>query len=279
MTQVALGHERDDGGARLEQREHLRVLRRQRAGAPRGAERGERGVAQRQLAACPGEELGVLGVGARPPALDVADPELVEVGGDGELVGDGEVQALLLRTIAQGGVVDVQVVHRRSRLDRSNRCLSLLPGPRAHPEVGPAGPGCCRCCRGAGEEVVVCSSSSHRALPSGAGCAPATKKPPGFGRSARRVVPVALVDDEGGGRHDSPGGLHRRKTATARPHCEPASRDVVGTGPAHRQAATRASNSRASWPVSGCHCTARRNAAPGSSIASSVPSSAHAAGT
>ena len=54
------------------------------------------------------EELGVLGVGARPAALDVAHAELVEVAGDRQLVGDGEVEPLLLGAVAQGGVVDVE---------------------------------------------------------------------------------------------------------------------------------------------------------------------------
>ena len=54
------------------------------------------------------EELGVLGIGARPAALDVADAELVEVPRDVQLVLDREVEALLLSAVAQGGVVDVE---------------------------------------------------------------------------------------------------------------------------------------------------------------------------
>ncbi len=57
-----------------------------------------------------GEELGVAWVGARPTALDEADAELVQVPGDRQLVRDGEVDALALRAVAQGGVEDVEGV-------------------------------------------------------------------------------------------------------------------------------------------------------------------------
>jgi hypothetical protein len=56
----------------------------------------------------PAEELGVARVRPGPAALDVADPELVELPGNRELVGDGEVQPLLLRAVAQRRVVDVE---------------------------------------------------------------------------------------------------------------------------------------------------------------------------
>src|SRR5690606_28557148 len=56
------------------------------------------------------EELGVLGDGARPAALDEADAELVEQRGDEQLVLHGQVHALLLRAVAQGRVVDVEAV-------------------------------------------------------------------------------------------------------------------------------------------------------------------------
>ena len=50
-------------------------------------------------------------------ARDVAHAQAVELLGDGQLVGDGEVEALLLGAVAQGGVVDVEravQVHRSS---------------------------------------------------------------------------------------------------------------------------------------------------------------------
>ena len=104
-------------------------LRRAAAGSTRGAERRERGVAQVELGGRTGEELGVLGVGPRPAALDVADPELVEVRRDGELVRHGEVQALLLRAVAQRRVVDVDVGHRCSPKIGLPVARRLCPGP------------------------------------------------------------------------------------------------------------------------------------------------------
>ena len=63
----------------------------------------------------PAEELLVLGVGARPAALDVLDTEVVELLGDPQLVVDGERQALLLAAVPQGGVVDVDRVGQLPR--------------------------------------------------------------------------------------------------------------------------------------------------------------------
>ena len=79
--------------------------------APNAASVALRSVSSRGGA---GEELGVLGVGAGPAALDEADAQLVEVRRDGELVGHGEVEPLLLRAVAQRRVVDVEVGHRCS---------------------------------------------------------------------------------------------------------------------------------------------------------------------
>ena len=114
-----------------------RVVRRAYAGPPGRAERREPGVAQVELVARAGEELGVLGVGARPAALDEADAELVELPGDGQLVGDGEVQPLLLRAVAQGRVVDVELalqvdlgVHRAVLVARAVSCQGNKKTPR-----------------------------------------------------------------------------------------------------------------------------------------------------
>ena len=103
-------------------------------------------VPQVELLAGAAEELGVLGVRARPAALDVADAEVVELPGDGQLVGDGEVQPLLLRAVAQGRVVDVEgalEVHGSLALGRSRAVGAVgqqknLPWVR---EVGARGRG------------------------------------------------------------------------------------------------------------------------------------------
>ena len=113
------------------QRADQGVVGRIAAGPPGRAERRERGVAQAQLVLGAREELGVLRVRAGPAALDEADAELVEVGRDGQLVGHGEVEPLLLRAIAQGGVVDVQVGHGSVLVSSvSSRVLVvILPAP------------------------------------------------------------------------------------------------------------------------------------------------------
>jgi hypothetical protein len=67
-------------------------------------------VGQPQLGARPPEELGVLRDRARPSALNEPDTELVQPPRDGKLVGHGQGQALLLGTVAQGGVVDMELV-------------------------------------------------------------------------------------------------------------------------------------------------------------------------
>ncbi len=52
------------------------------------------------------EEVDVLGVGARPAALDVRQAELVQAAGDLDLVGQRDDEALALRSVAQRRVVE-----------------------------------------------------------------------------------------------------------------------------------------------------------------------------
>src|SRR5262245_58348205 len=61
------------------------------------------------------EELDVLGVRARPAALDEREAELVEHPGDAQLVGQGERDVLAMGAVAKGRVVegDGEVGHRR----------------------------------------------------------------------------------------------------------------------------------------------------------------------
>src|SRR5690606_14940612 len=109
----------------------------------------EHRVVQLELLARTPEELRVLRDRSGPAALDVADPQLVEQGGDGELVRDGQVHALLLRSVAQGRVVDVE---RRPRgLHGHGGLLSALPptaawcGSRARRRSRRRGLGTARC--------------------------------------------------------------------------------------------------------------------------------------
>jgi hypothetical protein len=78
-------------------------------GEPRGPELdGRRG----------GEELGVLRVGRRPSRLDVVHAELVEAPGDGDLIVEGEGDALALGAVAERGVEELDVSHA-TRLPRT----------------------------------------------------------------------------------------------------------------------------------------------------------------
>ena len=82
------------------------------ASAPGHAERAQLGAPQRRRI---GEKAVVGRIGARPASLDVVDPELIEQLGDRHLVGGGEVDAVRLRAIAQGGVVQMDALgHRRA---------------------------------------------------------------------------------------------------------------------------------------------------------------------
>ncbi len=112
VTHVCLGHQGDNGGTRVEQGPDLRVIGGHGARTPGRTKSSQRGSAQRKLPLRTGEELGVLGVGPGPTAFDVADPELIQERRNGQLVCDRKVQTLLLRTVTQRGVVDVQVGHR-----------------------------------------------------------------------------------------------------------------------------------------------------------------------
>jgi len=107
---MALGDQGHDRRAGLAQRHHLRVVGGHRARAAGGSEGRQGGVGELQLGAGPPEEPGVLGNGAGPAALDETDAELVQASRDGQLVRDGQGQALLLGTVAQRGVVDVETV-------------------------------------------------------------------------------------------------------------------------------------------------------------------------
>ncbi len=69
------------------------------------------------------EELVVLGKGTGPSALDVVDPQLVEQRRDPQLVAHGERYPLLLRSVPQGGVVDLELgLHDSSAKKKPPAC-------------------------------------------------------------------------------------------------------------------------------------------------------------
>ncbi|CAM5539500.1 hypothetical protein SRIMM317S_01837 [Streptomyces rimosus subsp. rimosus] len=110
MPYVRLGDEGDDRRPGLQQGRDLRVVLDPHARLAGGAEGDQLGVLEVDLRAGPLEELGVPGVGAGPAALDETHAVVVQVPGDGELVGDGQVDPLTLRAVAQRGVEDVEGV-------------------------------------------------------------------------------------------------------------------------------------------------------------------------
>jgi hypothetical protein len=61
-----------------------------------------------------GEEAVVGRIGARPAALDVVDAQQVELARNRRLVGDGEIDALGLGAVSQGGVEEIEAVGRSS---------------------------------------------------------------------------------------------------------------------------------------------------------------------
>ena len=113
---VALGHQGDHACPGVTQGGHLGVVGGLRTGSAGRAERGELRSPQVELGPSSPEELRVLRVGTRPPALDEAHPERVEVGGHRQLVLHREGQALLLGAVAQRRVVDVELVGAHAAL-------------------------------------------------------------------------------------------------------------------------------------------------------------------
>ena len=104
LTGRALADQGDDLGLGLEQGGQPRIVGGAAARPPGHPERRELGVLElRGLL----EKTVVGRIGARPAALDVVDPELVEHEGDRDLVGDREVDALGLAAVAQGRVVEI----------------------------------------------------------------------------------------------------------------------------------------------------------------------------
>ena len=102
-----LPHQRDDRRVRVHQRADVGIVLAEQARAAGAAEGGHLGLCQREVPEPP-EELGVLGVGAGPAALDPGDPEPVERAGDLDLVVHRQGEALALGAVAERRVVELQ---------------------------------------------------------------------------------------------------------------------------------------------------------------------------
>ena len=117
MAVPALGHDADRRGLDADQPGERLVVGRLHPGAAGRAEGHQGGRAEGELLRGALEELVVLRVGPRPPALDEGDAEVVELLGDAQLVVDRKRQAFLLATVAQCRVEDV---------DRARECRQLV---------------------------------------------------------------------------------------------------------------------------------------------------------
>ncbi len=104
MQQPGLAKDRDHGRVRLQQQPDLVVALHRDTLAPRRTERRQARVLE-LLPLGLGKELDVLGIGPRPAALDVMNPERVELLGDAQLVHHRKVDAFALTAVAQGRIV------------------------------------------------------------------------------------------------------------------------------------------------------------------------------
>ena len=140
---VALGDQAHHLGARVQEGSGQRVALRPAADPARRAERGQRRVAQRQVTRRGGREEGGVGrVGAWPAPLDETDPPFIEDPRDPELVAHRQAQPLLLRPVAQRGVVEVERgrhggKHHHRLLRRGVRPAHGWPIAKVWPRLGP----------------------------------------------------------------------------------------------------------------------------------------------
>ena len=95
----------DDRGIDLEEAADLGVFGGTHALAAGRPEGRQLGMLELDLLGA-GEELDVAGIGARPAAFDVGHAEAFELSGDAQLVINGEMNALPLRAVAEGGIID-----------------------------------------------------------------------------------------------------------------------------------------------------------------------------
>ena len=104
------GDEADRVGLGGEERGKARIVRRRTAGPARHAECGDFCLERPPL----GEQTRVDRIGAGIAGLDIVDAEFVEHAGDGELVGEREIDAVRLRAVAQRGVEQIKTLARHA---------------------------------------------------------------------------------------------------------------------------------------------------------------------
>ena len=104
VQEPAFAEDGDDGGFRFEEEADLGIGGGVDVGSAGGAEGGEFGGAPVEFSGL-GKEVSILVVGAWPTAFDVVESVGGEAFGEAKFIGEGEVDAFALSTIAQGGVV------------------------------------------------------------------------------------------------------------------------------------------------------------------------------
>ena len=104
VQEPAFAEDGDDGGFCFEEEADLGIGGGVDVGSAGGAEGGEFGGAPVEFSGL-GKEVSILVVGAWPTAFDVVESVGSEAFGEAKFIGEGEVDAFALGTIAQGGVV------------------------------------------------------------------------------------------------------------------------------------------------------------------------------
>jgi len=104
-----LGNDANDLSIGLDEGPQGLVLLRIGAGSTSRTEGHERGGVESELSGEATEELSVLRVGPGPPSFDIGNAKVVELLGHLDLVLDGQRQTLLLRTVSQDRVEDVNL--------------------------------------------------------------------------------------------------------------------------------------------------------------------------
>jgi len=105
VKEPAFTEDGDDGGFCFEEEADLGIGGGVDVGSTGGTEGGEFGGAPVEFAGL-GKEVSILVVGAWPTAFDVVEAVGGEAFGEAKFIGEGEVDAFALGTIAQGGVVE-----------------------------------------------------------------------------------------------------------------------------------------------------------------------------
>ena len=111
VQEPGLAHDGDHGGLGVEQHADLVVVFDRNPLLPGEAEGGDLGILPLPATGLL-EEFEILGIGTRPTTFDVMHPKLIQLLRNPKLVGQGKVDAFTLGSVAEGGVVDFNLLGR-----------------------------------------------------------------------------------------------------------------------------------------------------------------------